>query len=125
MQNVKQGKIPKFKERFQKIVDSFGGQTEFACVSGISRQTIGFWYNGDRVPNAEMLIEISRCCHVSVDYLLGLTECASNNTDLRAVCDCTGLSEKAVRQLRRLNGDARRLIAKIINDVSEYEEVLL
>ena len=118
---VKQGKIPAFKERFQNIVEKYGGQTEFANKSGISRQTVGFWYNGDRVPNAEMLIEISKFCGVSCDYLLGMTDCACNDTSLRAACDYTGLSENAINALRGKR-DRGNINCDIMNFLIENEE---
>lgn len=68
------GKIPAFKERFQPIVDGFGGITRFAEKFGGSRQSVGFWYNGDRAPDAENLIMLSQFLNVSIDYLLGISD---------------------------------------------------
>lgn len=87
--------------RLQKVREAMGkSQQEVADDLGINRNQIKVWECGTREIKAKDLFTLSRYYGVSVDYLLGLTECASNDTNLRAVCDYTGLSEKAVEQLR-------------------------
>lgn len=87
--------------RLEKARSSTGKtQQEVADDLGINRNQIKVWECGTREIKAKDLFTLSKYYGVSVDYLLGLTECASSNTDLRAVCDYTGLSEKAVASLR-------------------------
>lgn len=73
--------------------------TEFAEFLGISRQTVGFYCNGERIPDALGLKSIAEKCNVSADWLLGMSNTKSMETDLKAVCHCTGLSENAVEIL--------------------------
>lgn len=96
---VNNARIPEFTSRFRKKVDEIGGVSKVAELSGISRPTLNFWYNGQRTPDAVSLITLARCFKVSSDYLLGLTDAETPNTQIRAITDFTGLSEKAVNQL--------------------------
>ena len=42
---------------------------------GICNQTISFWESGGREPDLDALVKISKYFEVSVDFLLGLSEC--------------------------------------------------
>lgn len=69
----KNERLPIFTERFRELQGK-QSNTEFTEFLGISRQTVGFYYNGDRVPDALALIKIAEKCKVSVDWLLGMTD---------------------------------------------------
>ena len=97
-------RIPRFTERFRSMVDGFGGITKLHDATGISRPTIQFWYNGQRTPDAEHLIMLSKVFGVSSDWLLGIT-CVGNYTDdqeLKIVSEYIGLSNAAVRELHEM-----------------------
>ena len=98
---VKPGRYPEFKERLNLLALNYKSVTDFADALGLSRQTVGFWLNGDRVPDAESLITTSERMHVSVDWLLGLVGIrnASNDVDEKAISDSLGLSSYAVNRL--------------------------
>ena len=68
----KNDRLPIFTERFRELQGE-RSNTEFADFLGISRQTVGFYFNGDRVPDALTLVKISQRCGVSADWLLGLS----------------------------------------------------
>lgn len=82
-------------------------QKELAAHLGVPDNTISYFCSGKRVPNAEQIIEISKFLDVSSDYLLGLTENATTDTDLKAVCDYTGLNDKAVTNLSAEKGNSK------------------
>lgn len=42
---------------------------------GFCNQTISFWESGGREPDLDALVKISKYFEVSVDFLLGLSEC--------------------------------------------------
>lgn len=88
-------RFPQFTNRFRALRGD-RDNTEFAKFLGISRQTVGFYYNGDRIPDAMMLKQIAEKCGVSTDYLLGLTDTQSTNADARAAVEYTKLPERAV-----------------------------
>lgn len=65
-------RFPEFTERFRELRGE-RDNTEFGKFLGISRQTVGFYCNGDRIPDALGLKQIAEKCGVSADWLLGLT----------------------------------------------------
>lgn len=94
---VKEGRLPVFKERFN-LARGEMSNTEFADFLGISRQTVGFYLNGDRVPDACTLRQIAEKCDVSADWLLGLSDHSRKVTEEMTASDL-GLSEHAVAGL--------------------------
>lgn len=95
----KNDRLPIFTERFRELQGE-RSNTEFADFLGISRQTVGFYCNGDRVPDALTLIKISQKCSVSADWLLGLCNAKTRDAELKKVCEYTGLSEQSVKSIR-------------------------
>lgn len=62
-------------EIFQKRIIFLRGErsnSEFARFLGVGRSAVTSWVNGERLPNAELLVIIAEKCHASVDWLLGL-----------------------------------------------------
>lgn len=100
MEHIKEKKdrFPIFKERFRELQGEMSN-TEFADFLGMSRQTVGFYLNGNRVPDIIGLEQIARKCNVSADWLLGLSAVKSLDTDCKSVCNYTGLSEESVFKL--------------------------
>lgn len=100
----KNERLPVFTERFRELQGE-QSNTEFAEFLGISRQTVGFYCNGDRVPDAVTLIKIAERCNVSTDWLLGrLGSVKTLNEDVNIVVKYIGLSESAVEVLHSDNG---------------------
>lgn len=96
--------VPQFKERMLELAKRYDyNYTAFAKALGYSQQTVNYWLNGKRVPDAPNLIEISKKMDVSMDWLLGLSDVPSPDTSIRAAADYTGLSQRAVETLHRKN----------------------
>lgn len=90
-------KLPIFADRFRELRGE-RTQAEFADFLGISRPTVGFYENGDRVPDAIILKQIAERCGVTSDYLLGLSDNrTAGNADIGAEI---GLSDEAIRVLK-------------------------
>lgn len=53
--------------------------------------------------NTEFLFNIAEFYGVSIDYLLGRTDTRSPNPDIQSACEYTGLSEKSIEKLKRIN----------------------
>ena len=68
----KNERLPIFTERFRELQGD-RSNTEFAEFLEISRQTVGFYCNGDRIPDALTLKQIAEKCGVSADWLLGIS----------------------------------------------------
>ena len=102
--NSSNPRFPDFYKRFHGLTDYAGGVTKVSELTGISRPTVQFWYNGERTPDAENLCTLSRAFGVSVDYLLGLADedNATNDEKLRMVSEYTGLSNAAIRTVVNL-----------------------
>lgn len=72
----------------------------------IPYSTLIKYINGNTECPAKNIVKIARYYGVSTDYLLGLSNVKSTDTDLKGVCEYTGLSEKAVAVLKNLNSAA-------------------
>jgi transcriptional regulator with XRE-family HTH domain len=92
-------KLPTFCKRFNELRGE-KTQAEFAEFLKMSRPTIGFYENGERLPDALALKNIAEKCNVSTDWLLGL----SDNKDSKnaAFGKDLGLSDKAIEKMRNI-----------------------
>ena len=95
------GRLPAFKERFNELFRQLcnGSITEFAKMLDLSRQTVGFYLNGDRIPDIKTLLQICTKCKVSSDWLIGIASEADTDQTVRSVCDYIGLSASTVNFL--------------------------
>ena len=66
-------RFPVFSERLRELQGD-RSSVEFAAFLGMSRQTIGFYLNGDRIPDILALRQIAERCSVPADWLLGLSD---------------------------------------------------
>lgn len=111
------GKIPIFRERLAHLQGDMT-ITAFADKLGLSRQTVGFYLNGDRIPDALTLKQIAQACDVTSDFLLGISDIPSNNPDIKNAITITGLSEKAIQTIQQLKVPAVK-----IPDSPSYEDM--
>ena len=74
-------------------------QLDLAKHLNIQPNTISYFCSGTRTPNTLQIIEIAKFLNVSSDYLLGLSDAPTQNTELKAVCEYTGLSQKALEKV--------------------------
>ncbi len=90
----------KIHKRIQKLREKRGDtQKELAEAIEVKRETINQWESGTRALKSDAIVKLSKYFGVSADYLLGITEIETLDTNLQAICTCTGLSEIAARQL--------------------------
>jgi len=78
-------------------------QKDLAAHLGVKDNVISYFCSGTRTPNIEQITRISEFLDVSCDYLLGTSDVSSTNADVKAVCDYTGLSERAAKILEQMN----------------------
>lgn len=96
MNEARKDKMPIFAARFS-VLRGERTQAEFAEFLGISRPTVGFYENGERIPDALVLKQIAERCGVTTDYLVGLSDNReAKNFDAGARF---GLSDDAVKHL--------------------------
>lgn len=72
---------------------------EFADFLGMTRQTIGFYLAGSRIPNILGLKQIAEKCNVSADWLIGMPGTMVSEADTKTVSNLIGLREQNVRFL--------------------------
>lgn len=86
-------------DRFRNLVDKSEYTREaIASATGLDTSTVTKYYNGDRQLTIDAVKKFSTYFNVSADYLLGLSDAATNDKDLQFICDYTGLSEEAVKE---------------------------
>lgn len=78
-------------------------QEALANNIGMKRQTVSQYVNGISEPSYEVLVKIARYFGVSTDYLLGISEAATNEPQIKEICDATGLSSSGVKCLIEQN----------------------
>lgn len=111
--NSQNGKLPVFRERL-RILQGDLSIVSFANKLNLSRQTVGFYLNGERIPDALTLAEIAKKCGVSSDYLIGLSETATSDPKIKDIIAFTGLSEDTVKRLYAWNN-----LKESTRDISE------
>lgn len=98
-------------------------QKDLAKELGVTDNTISYFVSGSRTPNLEQITTIADFFNVSTDFLLGRTKAHTQNTEIRAICDYTGLSEEAVSELhnnKELINDCNDKRAIIVESMTEY-----
>lgn len=109
------------KLRELRVIEKLS-QTELAEKLGVSRGSISFYENGERTADIDFIYKAAQFFNVSADYLIGRTNASTQNEDIRAICDYTGLSEKAVSELHNIKGyvnscnDERAIIDELMTE---------
>ncbi len=96
------GENGEFAKRLRKLMDANKTtQQDLSEVVGVTRQQISNYRWGKSQPTMEQLFKLAQFFKVSADYLLGLADEQTRETDVQAINKMTGLSEKAINILRR------------------------
>lgn len=115
-----------FAVKLRKLFDE-SGKTHVSLakhideVSGesITRQAVGQWCSGKTCPSLKIVPIIADFFGVTTDYLLTDTEIKTADTDIKGICEYTGLTEKAVAALEQSYFDGYTNIIKTINFLLE------
>lgn len=78
-------------------------QKELAKYLGVTDNTISYFCKGVRTPNTEQIIKIADFLNTSTDYLLCRNEVISSDINIKSICEYTGLSEKALNEIKKCN----------------------
>lgn len=90
-----------FAKRLLEIREEQGlTRQKVADDLGITRASLEYYEKGKRTPDINTIAKIAKYYNTTTDYLFGLSYAKTVNTDLKAVCDYIGLSEKAVIRLK-------------------------
>ena len=85
-------------------------QKELAKELDVPDNTVSYWCSGARTPNTAQIIGIARFTDVSADYLLGLSDVPSPDTDVQAICDHFGMTEEAYKGLSIFYGKGEEFL---------------
>lgn len=97
-----------FCERFRILRNQHEmNQDEFSKFLGISRPTVGFYENGERVPDAVRLAQIAQRCNVSSDWLIGLSNMKSPENNKLLISDL-GFSDHLISSLKWIAKNSRK-----------------
>ena len=105
-----------FGKRLKELRKANGYTIEqFAEAVGISKSTVGYFENNNRMPDIDNLSRIADVLNVSADYLIGKTNTTATKGKTKTVCDFTGLSDTAVEYLAELVKNRRFDRIAVIN----------
>lgn len=111
-------KMPVLRERLNQLLNDSGKTiVAFAEFLGTARQTLGYYLNGSRVPDAKMVRLICEKCNVSADWLLGLSDVRVADIEMRGVAKRTGLEEGAIEALEEID---KNILNIILTDLDAF-----
>lgn len=76
-------------------------QAQLAEILGIAKTTLAAYEQGKSEPNIVLLIRMANYFCVTVDYLIGKTNCS--NSDYQPIADSLGIDEKTIETLLLLS----------------------
>lgn len=81
-------------------------QKDLACALGVTNNTISYFCTGTRSPNYSQLIKIADFFNVRIDTLFNRGISESEADTVVGICNYTGLSIQAVKNIKGLEGTA-------------------
>lgn len=108
------------QKELSKLVSAEGVKLSEATLSDIIN-------NVDKGYSYKIFVEISKQLGVSTDYLFGLSDVATNDKDIKDVCEYTGLNERSVTLLHQIKSVTKhnKKISEFVNSVIESLSFLL
>lgn len=100
-------------------------QKDLAAVLNVTDNTVSYYCGGSRLPNTSQIKTIADFLECSADFLLGLTETPTVDTNVRAICDYTGLSESAVKTLHTLNENRDNIFSGVPSEFTPIIDYLI
>ena len=114
-----------FKERFSALRKESGlSQAKLGEQLNLSPATIGYYENGDRIPDIEIATRIAEYFNVTIDYLTGRNGAKSIDKDMQTSCEVTGLSEMAIKNINKYCPGKLLLICNAILESNKFYDLL-
>lgn len=113
-------------ERLRKLIDrSKKTRQELATALGCDTSMVTKHYNGDRAVSVDFLVKYAQYFNVTTDYLLGLSDEHTTDTNLNAVCKYTGLSAKAIQKIQSRKKDLffKECLEFLIKDEDFFDKI--
>ena len=81
-----------FSDKLRQMRKKMGiTQAKLAKKLKVSPSTIGMYEQGRREPDAEMLVKMAKFFDVSVDYLVGVSKCHKNISNIDELAEQIGI----------------------------------
>lgn len=104
-----------FAERLRNLIEEKGmSQKQLAAETQIAESSISKYLSCDAEPKLVPLANIAKYFDVSVDYLLGISNCKQYEKNIQAASKFTGLADEALINISRLNGRERIVFEEIV-----------
>lgn len=92
--------MSQFAPKLKSLREENGlNQSQLADELGVSRGSISFYENGDRIPDIDFLAKTAEYFNVSADWLLGRSTERTFDSDIQKVHQYTGLTSTAIRNI--------------------------
>lgn len=75
---------------------------QLANYLGVTRQSVGYYAQGQSSPDLTAIVKIAKYFNVSTDYLLTETEIESPDANIQTICKNTGLSERSINNILKI-----------------------
>lgn len=92
-------------------------QTDLANILNIAKTTLAAYEQGKSEPNINLLIKISNYFNVTVDYLIGNTDCV--HQEYQPISDLLGIDEKTIEIIQSLS------VSSVEHNLLDYLEVII
>lgn len=115
----------KFADNLQDLIsESKKSIKDLAEEIGIPSGSLSKYQNDNAEPGIENFTKIAKYFNVSTDFLLGLTDVKATDLDIRDISEKTGLSEKAINNIRIITETTQigGLEAKNTNEI--FKEII-
>lgn len=97
---------PLFSKRLAEVLkEKRLSQKDLAELSGVTTSSLSPWLKGTTEPKIYGVAQIAKALNISIDYLLGLSDVKTPDIKMQAISRGTGLSDKAIKKLKRLKRD--------------------
>lgn len=86
------GEFEIFANRIKQLRESLNmTQTDFSKYIGVKQQTLSGYERGLMKPPLDAVTDIAKKCHVSIDWLCGLSEKKNNDDEIKTYADLAKL----------------------------------
>lgn len=114
-------------ERFKDartVLNQYGSQTmaQVSEATGVSASCIKDLEDDEISRNVgfKQIAKLAKHYKVSTDYLLGLSETNTQDKNLAAVCEYTGLSERSICELLRVKYEMQLIYTEYSNPIDDF-----
>ncbi len=114
-----------FAERFKKLrLEKKLSLQKIAQDLNVTAQSLSLYEKGQRTINIDLLKRTAEYFKVSSDYLIGISDVATVDTNVKSICEYTGLTEeniKLLNTLKELKELEKRLIKYNDDDIEAID----